>query len=519
MLLMDKPQFVYFVTFASDLSNEFPCKIGYTRNLKTRFSGLQNSHSEPLRALLVLVTPDCKRLETIIHQELLSKNIRGEIFKLTISEILEASRKYTALDDTFIYSGTIELAGESVKIPFLEVFGENSEAKTDESKEKGGFECRKTFDNQNRKVPCDKTITCNECQKCFGNIGKYNMHKRNGKCHKEEESLEEEGNIKPSTNTSRESIKKLLKRIKILACDKCSRKFKTKQALKRHTDRKIPCDRKLQCEKCGKTFQTQRDLDRHIEDRKTPCEPIVGGEAPTVSIGENKCIFCGRDFTTPKRLENHIQKCRIANNKKVFAAGSLQPGLEVLLDTVKRQQEQIDKLTKVLENMGAPTQINNTVNNTFNIQLVMNFYEDPDYKHLRLQDLKELTKLLNDEMHKIIPAITEKVHGDRQATKNHNICLPSLEKDSVLIVDGHSGKKEWKEITLREAFQVLLKRGVDLMYKADDDLTTKGLPALTDEEGEKFEMLINKQRSNSVYDEDIEEIKPILYRMKVLVNK
>jgi hypothetical protein len=449
----------------------------------------------------VLVTPDCKRLETIIHQELLSKNIRGEIFKLTISEILEASRKYTALDDTFIYSGTIELAGESVKIPFLEVFGENSEAKTDESKEKGGFECRKTFDNQNRKVPCDKTITCNECQKCFGNIGKYNMHKRNSKCHKEEES--------------------------IYKCDKCSKEFTTAKALKQHSKRKIPCDRKLQCIKCGKSFDNMGHLNRHLENRKTPCEPIVGGEAPTVSIGENKCIFCGRDFTTPKRLENHIQKCRIANNKKVYSNGEFKPGMEALADKVKiingKQYVSLDSLVDFKEELKKEIKseiTGMTINNTFNGPVQINnitisFDGKQALDHL---DANKIVELLQGEMHKIIPAITDMVHGDPGIIQNHNVYLPNLKEDRVLVVKAEGKTKKWEARTLREVFKTLMKRGVDVMYKADDELSAMN-KLLTDEEGAKFEMLINKQRSNSIYDEDIEEIKPILAKMKLLVVK
>lgn len=310
-------------------------------------------------------------------------------------------------------------------------------------------------------------------------------------------------------------------------CNKCNKTFSTKQTYQRHKNRKNPCDREFRCSKCGKKFDKQQGLDRHLEDRKTPCEPIVGNEAPTVAAGENKCIFCGRDFTTPKRLENHIQKCKIANNKKVYSNGEFKPGMEALADRVEiingKKYVSYDSLVDFKEELKKEIKseiIGTTVNNTFNgpVQInniTINFDGKQYVDHL---NAAEIVKLLKGELHEIIPAITHMVHGDKNIVQNHNIFLPNQKEDKVLVLTGSDDKKKWEVRTLREAFRVLMKRGVDIMYAADDELSAMN-QLLTDEELDKFDMLINKQRSNSIYDEDIEELKPILLKMKLLVNK
>lgn len=311
-------------------------------------------------------------------------------------------------------------------------------------------------------------------------------------------------------------------------CLKCDRVFSEKKNLTRHMNRKRPCDMKIQCHKCGKIFDKTQGLTRHLEDRKTPCEPIVGGEAPTVEAGENKCHFCGRVFTTIKRLENHIQKCKIANNKKVYSDGEYKPGMEALADKVKPGEKIISikesefndfidrRVDEALKKRNASQVINNTFNGPVQINnITINFDGKQYIDHLNAADI---VKLLKGELYEIIPAITHLVHGDKNIVQNHNIFLPNQKEDKVLVLTGSDDRKKWEVRTLREAFKVLMKRGVDIMYAADDELSAIG-QILSDEEGAKFEMLINKQRSNSIYDEDIEEIKPILSKMKLLVNK
>lgn len=56
-------------------------------------------------------------------------------------------------------------------------------------------------------------------------------------------------------------------------CIKCNKEFKTKQNLKNHLNKKIPCDRKLECNRCKKIFDTNQHLKQHL-NRKTSCQVI-----------------------------------------------------------------------------------------------------------------------------------------------------------------------------------------------------------------------------------------------------
>src|ERR1700677_1801315 len=102
------------------------------------------------------------------------------------------------------------------------------------------------------------------------------------------------------------------------------------------------------CSKCSKAFAKPCFLKRHLQ-RKTPCDPIVD------SLTQNAlaCRFCGRSFTTQSALSRHTtHRCKIANSNE---------GMEKLMEhTIQRQlaeqkqmtaqlQTQVGRLTELLE--------------------------------------------------------------------------------------------------------------------------------------------------------------------------
>jgi hypothetical protein len=56
----------------------------------------------------------------------------------------------------------------------------------------------------------------------------------------------------------------------IYKCTKCNKNFTSEYLLKKHENRKIPCDGILECVKCLKIFSTIQSLDQHYK-RLTPC--------------------------------------------------------------------------------------------------------------------------------------------------------------------------------------------------------------------------------------------------------
>jgi uncharacterized C2H2 Zn-finger protein len=313
-------------------------------------------------------------------------------------------------------------------------------------------------------------------------------------------------------------------------CEKCGRIFKDARCLRAHKNKKLPCVKsKMTCEKCGKIFDHKSHYERHVNDRKTPCEAIVGDEAPSVGANENKCLFCGRILTSAKRLENHVKTCKIANNKKVYSDGKYKPGMEALAEKVEKSEKKEDQpitssemrefmaeLREFKKAMTSPApqtvNVTNNVNITQNNVLINVRVFDGDQR-LDTIDPTEVVKTLNMHLTDIIPTLTEKIHSEVE--ENRNIYLPNIKENKVLVVKAEGNTKKWAHKDIREVYKILVKRGVDLMYKADDELTEQG-KLLTDAEGAKFEMLLNKHHSKTIDDEDIEAIKPVLHKMQLL---
>ncbi len=103
-----------------------------------------------------------------------------------------------------------------------------------------------------------------------------------------------------------------------------------------------------QCPKCGKTFTKPFYLKRH-QERKTPCDPILEA-APS---GPLSCRYCGRAFTTKQSLSRHtLHYCKIANSEEgmeKLMEHTLQRQLAAQNAKIDAQSKQIERLTELLE--------------------------------------------------------------------------------------------------------------------------------------------------------------------------
>ena len=108
----------------------------------------------------------------------------------------------------------------------------------------------------------------------------------------------------------------------------------------RHTrDTQMEPERNV-CRKCGKHFRAPSILKRHME-RKTPCDPIM---EPT--NGGTACRYCGREFASKPSMNRHMrQYCKIANTEE---------GMEKLFEhTLQRQLAEQRQETKELRDQVA----------------------------------------------------------------------------------------------------------------------------------------------------------------------
>ena len=224
------------------------------------------------------------------------------------------------------------------------------------------------------------------------------------------------------------------------------------------------------CAECGKEFAKPCYLKRHKE-RKTPCQPIVN--PPNVN-GIN-CRYCGRAFTTRQAASRHIRMyCKIANSEE---------GMEKLLDhTLQHQiaaqaaktdalQAQVSELTMLLKNQlsmaPVPLQFYNAsvTNNIFNINpwdgsqrididiahIVAAFTENAKLQeYSRLGD-HELTSpdIAPPFVTELLVDLTKRAHSTPEA---RNIYLNPKRADQVLV---HKKNGTWEVLPLTEATRLM----------------------------------------------------------------
>lgn len=107
-------------------------------------------------------------------------------------------------------------------------------------------------------------------------------------------------------------------------CHKCKKKFEYPSDLKRHLERKNPCDKKprnkcelFKCPKCDITFTIKGNLDRHIiKFCKYKNEDILDIDDNTTIINDKqneiKCKYCGKEFTRKDSLKKHTDfRCKL----------------------------------------------------------------------------------------------------------------------------------------------------------------------------------------------------------------
>jgi hypothetical protein len=295
-------------------------------------------------------------------------------------------------------------------------------------------------------------------------------------------------------------------------CSKCNKTFCSNKTLQKHLEKKIPCDRKIKCDKCGKTFGDITQLKRHSENRKTPCEAIVGNVPPVIRKDDIKCQFCGRTFTTEARLNNHIDKCKIATNKKVFHEGNMVRGEEalyaVIKDELRETRKQFNMAMEAIANKPTNTTIvNNNIENTFNI-MVNNFDGIQRTDHIGYEDL---IKVLGGDLPQIVPTVTQLIHGNENIKENHNI---RLVHDSILVLENEGDTKVWRCRTVADVYNVLLRRcmtaikNADLQIKRDESKNY----SMT-QERKNWASLQKKLKEQAFDDTDINCLKDVLKKL------
>jgi len=134
----------------------------------------------------------------------------------------------------------------------------------------------------------------------------------------------------------------------------------------------------FKCKKCGLGFDSKWRLKRHME-RKTPCEPIID----VATHDSLTCRYCGRNYKHKSGLERHIlNSCKVYKDRSILVEHIRKKKKEEekdkKIEKLENEMEQLKKkLNSVVKNIDNSDNSNN-VNNSNNISNTSNTSNNVD---------------------------------------------------------------------------------------------------------------------------------------------
>jgi hypothetical protein len=184
------------------------------------------------------------------------------------------------------------------------------------------------------------------------------------------------------------------------------------------------------------------------------------------------CPFC----------EKKIVKANISRHKKICK----QRKEEDVKDEIEKLRNQVNELTKRLDNINTPNVVNNIIHNTYNLQI--NTFGNEDISHLSHELLSHC--LLNPS--KGLSKLIDNIHYHPEKPNNHNIRYKSTKNNSFeKYVDHH-----WMECDGSNTLDELMRKGYRILnthymehfsnnpYYIEDEIKQQAL--------EKFRFLSDK---------------------------
>jgi hypothetical protein len=317
-------------------------------------------------------------------------------------------------------------------------------------------------------------------------------------------------------------------------CKQCNRNFKKKYNYNKHINRKYPCKPVItivfNCKFCDKNYSTKGNLKRHEEkcNKNESCGSNNDNIYNTLKSSNTNsgciCNYCNQTFTLVQNLQRHF-KNRCIVKKQVDSAKK-----EIYMDLINNLQVENTKLKdelKITKNMpvsqstininnNISNNINNTINNftnntnnTINIQLVAFGSEDKS-----LISNSEIFGLLKKGF-KCVPELVKLLYFDENKPENHNIYIPSISRNYVMIYDGENWGLKDKEDTVENIFNdgrdfLVIKRD-----EFEDMLDEKYKKRLQKFDRFDNEIDVAEPKRNEILD----DIKLILYNKKNMVLK
>lgn len=362
-------------------------------------------------------------------------------------------------------------------------------------------------------------------------------------------------------------------------CHKCKKKFEYPSDLKRHLERKNPCDKKVEnipklfkCPKCDTTFTIKGNLDRHIikfcpfkstiEDKQPTKNDNFGGpdyppgmESTIASDNEKTsdllqntdfynfcgglvnppgvksktdpnfnpintakliiCKYCSKEFTRRDSLKKHLDS-RCKEKIKTERE-----------EYDKQQQSKMDELLKrieLLENdrkersedMNVVNVSANNNNNTINSNNTVNIQLLAFGKENKSKLTQyEILKIMNKGFYSV-PALLKAIHFDKDTPENHNIYAGSHKHN---VVDIYNGEK-WVKANRKETIHNLFDDGRNFLLNKVEEFNDLSLSDIAKKMVNKFEYFDNDIDNYPIKKRDIlNEISLLLYNERDIIEK
>lgn len=274
------------------------------------------------------------------------------------------------------------------------------------------------------------------------------------------------------------------------------------------------------CKSCNYITTIKCNYDKHLNTKKhkksTQSQQLVNKKSTTSQQLVNptppskiSCKYCDKLFTTKQAMYRHIKyTCRKNKDEDLKELARL---LNETKEENKRQQRQIDKLTKKLQiqnltiNANHNNQHNNIQNNNINIQLLN--HDKTDYSHLTERDY---VKCIKDCNH-CVKTLIEKVHFNPTKPENMNIYISNIKNNYVMLYkDG-----QWDIVDRKEQIDDLYEFN-ELVLEQWYDRNKTTNPELI----KSFERYLrNKQEGDDLLNTVKHQILLLLYNKRNMIDK
>jgi hypothetical protein len=241
-----------------------------------------------------------------------------------------------------------------------------------------------------------------------------------------------------------------------------------------------------QCISCKKFYKSYKSLWNH--NRKFHNNDVVecgsnvavGKNTNEVEIKKFYCKFCEKIFNHNSNRCKHQKICKYQNK------------------IIESNVQNINNITTQNINNGTINNNNQNININLFTQDNLSFIESEFFVNLLKQTLFE------DDHHKVIPEVIEKIKFNQEHHENHNILISDKRSKSVEILT----KDGWKKIDENLCIEFLTKRGYQI-YKDLSDIHKDKIKGRYIESNENFnESFLN----GNIMEETTEKMKEVLVK-------